>query len=95
MPDDIDVRGARYDVDGASLLLDLRAGGTCARSVKIGIANVWNRGEWTLHIDDEQVGRGTSATPGGSNAVALYRDGDTLVIECPLSRDADLRLTWH
>jgi hypothetical protein len=95
MPDELDVRGAQYDVDGASLLLNLRAGETCARSVKIGIANVWNRGEWTLHIDDEQVGRGTSATPGGGNAVALYRDGDTLMIECPLSRDADLRMTWH
>jgi hypothetical protein len=97
MPDDLDVRGARYDVDGASLLLDLRAGGTCARSVKIGIANVWNRGEWTLHIDDEQVGRGTSAAP-GSNAVALRRDGDTLVIEGPLAGrrpSPDLALTWQ
>jgi hypothetical protein len=95
MPDDLNVRGARYDVDGASLLLNLRAGGTGARQVKIGIANVWNRDDWTLHIDDEQVGRGTSAAPGNSNAVALRRDGDILVIEGPLAKDADVRLTWH
>ena len=54
--------------------------------VEIRIANVWNRGDWTLHLDNERVGRGTSVTPSGSNAVAMRRDGDTLVIECPLSR---------
>jgi hypothetical protein len=95
MPDDLDVRGARYDVDGASLLLNLRADGSNARRVEISIANVWNRGDWTLHLDNERVGWGTNATPGDSNAVALRRDGDTLVIECSLSRDADLRMTWH
>ena len=95
VPDDLDVRGARYDVDAASLLLNLRADGSTARRVEISIANVWNRGDWTLHLDNERVGRGTSVTQGGSNAVAMQRDSDTLVIECPLSRDADLRMTWH
>ena len=95
MPDDLDVRAARYDADSASLLLNVGAGGRENGRVNIGIANVWGRGDWTLYVADEPVGRGTSAAPGDSSAVALRRDGDKLVIECPLRRSTELRLTWH
>ena len=40
----------------------------------VGDVNKFWLGDWTLYIDDEQVGRGTSVTPDGSNAVALHRD---------------------
>jgi Linalool dehydratase/isomerase len=95
MPDDLDVRGALYEADRASLLLNLRAGGSGAHRVKIGISNVWNRGDWTLHLDDEQVAGGTSTAPGDSDAVGLRRDGDLLTIEGLLAQGADLCLTWH
>jgi hypothetical protein len=66
-----------------------------ANRVNLVVNNVWNRGDWTLHLADEQVGSGTGTIPGDSNAVALRRDGDKLVIECPLAPNTNLHLTWH
>jgi hypothetical protein len=95
MPDDLDVRGAFYDVGSNTLLLNFRGGKVQANRVDLVVNNVWNRGDWTLHLADEQVGSGTSTIPSDSSAVALRRDGDKLVIECPLAQNTNLQLTWH
>jgi hypothetical protein len=95
MPDDLDVYGARYEADSASLWLNVRCGGNTGHAAKIGIANVWNRGDWSLRLDGETVGHGTDSAPHAGSSIAMRREGDNLQIECPVSPSADLHLTWH
>jgi hypothetical protein len=95
MPDDVDVCGARYDADSTTLWLNLRMSGSTAGAANIGIGNVWDRGDWSLQLDGETVGYGTGTAPRGGTGIAMRRAEDTLLIECPLSPAADLRLTWH
>jgi hypothetical protein len=93
MPDDLDVRGAIFDSDARTLTLGLRAG--AAPHARLTVGNVWNRGDWTLRIDDDQVAQGTSREPSGDGSVAVRREVDTLVIECPLTSAATVRIAWH
>ena len=95
MPEDLDVRAARYDADSATLWLNLCASGSTARPTNISIGNVWDRGDWSLQLDGETVGRGSNSAPHPGNGIAMRRAGDSLLIACPVSPAVDLCLTWH
>jgi hypothetical protein len=95
MSDDIDVYGARYYAEDASLWLNLSRSGNNGRAPNISIGNVWGRGDWTLQLDGETAGRGTGTAPLVGNGIPMRRVEDALLIECPRTPVADFRLTWH
>jgi Linalool dehydratase/isomerase len=95
MPDDLDVCAAQYDEDSTTLWLNMRANGNQARTANIGISNVWDRGDWTLQLDGEIVASGTATAPRAGSGIAMRREGGNLLVACPISPAADLRLTWH
>jgi hypothetical protein len=93
MPDDLDVRGATFDRGAESLFLNFRQ--RSAGNATLAIANVWNRGDWTLHFDGSIAASGTPTEPTRTGAAAVRRDGDTLVIECPQAQSVALQLSWQ
>jgi hypothetical protein len=95
MPDNLEVCAAEYDAGRAALWLNMRVNGGASDTISISIGNVWDRGDWTLHLDGEPVGRGTDRAPGSGSSIAMRREADNLLIACPVSPAVDLRLTWH
>lgn len=95
MPDDIDVRGARYDDRARTLMLNLNRGAHAADRATLTIANVFERGDWSLHIDDALAVRGTSTSAEGSGAIQARRNGNALVVECPVATGTSLHMAWH
>jgi hypothetical protein len=95
MPEDLDVRAAQYDADSTTLWLNLRARENAGRPANISIGNVWDRGDWTLELDGETVARGSTSAPHAGSGIAMRREGDSLLIACPVSSAIDLRFTWH
>ncbi len=93
MPDDLDVRGAFFDPGADTLFLNFLRPDT--GKATIAIANVWDRGSWTLRLDDTVVAIGTSTEPTRTGPSALRREGDTLLIECPQAPSVALQLSWH
>jgi hypothetical protein len=95
MPPDLDVRGARYDAQTKTLALtfdDPR--GTIGRA-RLGIAHVWGRGAWRLTVDGNVAARGSGAGVENAGTLPVRRDGELLVVECPLSARTAVNLSWE
>ncbi len=95
MPDDLDVRGARYDGETRTLTLHFAGRRSGVERARLAIANVWSRGEWGLNIDHVTIARGSSDALTGDSSVFVKREGNALVIDCPLKQRTTLDLSWQ
>jgi len=94
MPEDLDVRAARYDPAAARLRLALRRGRCPAGPIELGFANAWGHGNWVLRVDGERFcgGTGGDVEPGaGSRAL---RDGGVLRVTVPISAPMEMDISW-
>lgn len=87
---------ARYEGEARNLVLTLAPRAGRDGRVRLDLANVWGRGDWTLAADGSQILSGNAHGPGAAaGAVTAKRDGDLLVLDCLLRAPADFVMTFH
>lgn len=91
MEPELDVRRGWYEDDELALTVKPFAGGPAES--KLVISNVWDRGEWTLKVDDVVVAIGEQ-TSIRTAKIPLRREGNDLAIRLPLDRATTLSITW-
>lgn len=95
VPEDIDVSRAWYDRGAKRLLLRIapcRAGSSAA---ELTIANIWERGAWTLMIEAEEVASGSERDVERVSGGHAVRRGDALKFELELTSPTDIELRWR
>jgi hypothetical protein len=94
MPEGLDLRAARYDASVARLLIAGRRGRCRSGPITLTFANVWGRGDWTLHIDGAPFCRGNVMQVAGDNASAARREGDDLLVSVDPDSAFRIEMEW-
>lgn len=95
LPEDIDVSRAWYDRAEERLLLRIAPCGGGSGTAELTIANIWERGAWTLMVEGEAVASGSSSDVARPGATGALRCDDTLVFEARLTGPTDVELRWR
>ncbi|MDH7795764.1 hypothetical protein QBC99_001827 [Beijerinckia sp. GAS462] len=95
MPEGLDLRAARYDSTAAKLLIVGRRGRSRSGPIALAFANVWGRGDWTLHIDGALFSRGDAAQVIGGDASHGRREGDDLLVSFDPDKAFRIEMEWQ
>lgn len=93
MPEELDVRTARYDHATQTLNLSWEMGRCRAHDVELTLSNVWGRGSWALLIDGAPAADGDERKVSNSGRIGVRRCEDHLIVTVPAGK-RELSVRW-
>lgn len=94
LPETLDVTRAEFDSELNRL--DIKLEGDATDETPLRFTGVWNKGEWTLHLDGQEVAKGDdSAVKTLKDTLGAVREGEALLLHMPVRESLELSIEWR